>query len=161
LKSVAAPFTAADFTLTDQNEAPFHLAGMKGKVVVLSFIYTHCTDICPFFALKVKDACTLLGKDAANVVFVAVTTDPKRDVPQVTAAYSQQLGLQDVRHFVSGAPAAVQAVWASYGIGVTVDSTTDAVAAPKEEKANANSGGSSAASEGAQHNSSPKLNTAL
>lgn len=141
------PFAAADFTLTDQNEVPFHLAAIKGKVVVLSFIYTHCTDICPFVALKVKDAYTLLGRDAANVVFVAVTTDPKRDVPKVTAAYSRQLGLENVWHFVGGAPEAVQAVWASYGIGVTVDPTTAAAAAPKEETANAKSSGGSAVSE--------------
>lgn len=130
---------APDFTLTDQNGAPFHMAAMKGKVVLMSFIYTHCTDICPFIALKVKDAYTLLGNDAANVVFVAVTTDPKRDVPEVTAAYSKELGLLDVWHFVSGMPKAVQAVWFNYGIGVTVDQETEAVAPPKDEKMSATS----------------------
>ena len=112
---------AADFTLTDQHGAPFHMAATKGKVVLMSFIYTHCTDICPFIALKMKDAYALLGSDAANVVFVAVTTDPKRDVPEVTAAYSRELGLFDAWHFVGGTPQAVQAVWAGYGIGVTID----------------------------------------
>jgi protein SCO1/2 len=55
------------------------MAATKGKVVLMSFIYTHCTDICPFIALKIKDAYTLLGKDAASVVFVAVTIDPVTD----------------------------------------------------------------------------------
>lgn len=128
---------APDFTLTDQNGATFHMAAMKGKVVLMSFIYTHCTDICPYIAVKVKNAYTLLGNDAVNVVFVAVTTDPKRDVPAVTAAYSKELGLLDVWHFVSGTPKAVQAVWFSYGIGVTVDQDTDAVAPPKDEKMSA------------------------
>jgi cytochrome oxidase Cu insertion factor (SCO1/SenC/PrrC family) len=125
---------AADFTLTDQHGAPFHMATTKGKVVLMSFIYTHCTDICPFIALKMKDAYTLLGSDAANVVFVAVTTDPKRDIPEVTAAYSKELGLFDAWHFVGGTPEAVQAVWAGYGIGVTIDPDTDAVAPQKESK---------------------------
>ena len=132
-------YPAPDFTLTDQNGATFHMAAMKGKVVLLSFIYTHCTDICPYIAVKVKNAYTLLGNDAANVVFVAVTTDPKRDVPAVTAAYSRELGLQDAWHFVGGTPKAVQAVWSSYGIGVTVDQDTDAVAPPKNEKVSATS----------------------
>jgi cytochrome oxidase Cu insertion factor (SCO1/SenC/PrrC family) len=131
--------SAPDFTLIDQNNASFHMAAMKGRVVLMSFIYTHCTDICPFIALKVKDAYTLLGNDASNVAFVAVTTDPKRDVPQVTAAYSKELGLQNVWHFVSGASKEVQAVWFSYGIGVTIDHDTDAVAPPKEEKESATS----------------------
>jgi len=124
--------SAADFTLTDQNGLPFHMADGKGKVVVMSFIYTHCTDICPFIAVKVRDAYQLLGSDAAGVVFVAVTTDPKRDVPQVTLPYSKALGMADAWHFVGGDPKAVQAVWFNYGIGVTVDSGTDAVAPPKE-----------------------------
>ena len=74
--------TAPDFTLTDQHGMPFHLASTRGKVVLMSFIYTHCTDICPFIAIKMKDAYTLLGSDAANVVLVAVTTDPARMPPR-------------------------------------------------------------------------------
>ena len=50
---------------------------------MLCFIYTHCTDICPFISVKVRDANQLLGADSSKVVFVAVTTDPKRDVPPV------------------------------------------------------------------------------
>ena len=123
---------APDFTLTDQHGQPFHLADARGKVVVLCFIYTHCTDICPFIAVKVRDAYQQLGADAANVAFVAVTTDPKRDIPDVTSAYSKALGLDDAWHFVGGQPKDVQAVWKSYAIGVTVNEDTGAVAAKDE-----------------------------
>ena len=124
---------AADFTLIDQHGAPFHMADTRGKVVLMSFIYTHCTDLCPFIALKVKDAYQLLGADAKNVVLVAVTTDPKRDVPQVNAAYSRKLGLFDAWHFVTGSPDAVHSVWSDYGIGVSVDTSTGAAAPAKTE----------------------------
>jgi cytochrome oxidase Cu insertion factor (SCO1/SenC/PrrC family) len=127
---VQHPQPAADFTLTDQNGLPFHMAAQRGKVVVMCFLYTHCTDICPFEAAKVKEAYQQLGPDARNVVFVAVTTDPKRDVPRVTLPYSKALGLNDIWHFVGGPAKAVHAVWASYGIGVTVDPGTDAAAPP-------------------------------
>ena len=40
--------------------------------------------------------------------------------------------MADAWHLVGGDPKAVQAVWFNYGIGVTVDSDTDAVAPPKE-----------------------------
>lgn len=128
------PMPAPDFTLTDQHNAPFHMADARGKVVVMSFIYTHCTDLCPFITLKVKDAWQLLGADASRVVFVAVTTDPQRDVPAVMAAYSKAAGLNDVWHFVGGAPKAVQAVWSDYAIGVTVNKDTGAVAVEGEQK---------------------------
>jgi len=129
---VQQPQRAADFTLTDQNNQSFHMADQKGKVVLMCFIYTHCTDICPFEAAKVKEVYQQLGSDAKNVVFVAVTTDPKRDVPAVTLQYSKALGLDGVWHFVGGPAKSVQAVWASYAIGVTVDPETDAVAPPKD-----------------------------
>ena len=128
---VQQPLQAADFTLTDQNNQPFHMADQKGKVVLMCFIYTHCTDISPFEAAKVKEVYQQLGSDAKNVAIVAVTTDPKRDVPAVTLPYSKALGLESVWHFVGGPAKAVQAVWASYAIGVTVDPGTDAVAPPK------------------------------
>jgi cytochrome oxidase Cu insertion factor (SCO1/SenC/PrrC family) len=128
---------AADFTLTDQHGTPFHMADTRGKVVLMTFIYTHCTDICPYIALKVKEAYDLLGADASRVVIVAVTTDPKRDVPAVTAAYSKEIGLLDGWHFVSGPAEVVQAVWANYGIGVTVDPDTAAATPPKGEKMSA------------------------
>jgi cytochrome oxidase Cu insertion factor (SCO1/SenC/PrrC family) len=126
------PSPAADFTLTDQNGAAFRMADTRGKVVVMAFLYTHCTDVCPFEAIKVKDAYSQLGDDAKGVVFVVVTTDPKRDTPPVCAAYSRKLGMLNAWHFVGGPAATVHKVWADYGIGVTVDPGTDAVA-PREQ----------------------------
>jgi len=108
------PVPAADFVLTDQHGKPFHMGDMMGKVVVFSFLYTHCGDTCPYLALKLKAARTLLGADAAWVGFVAVTTDPERDTPDVIARYSRELGLFDIWHFVTGEPAAVRAVWGRY-----------------------------------------------
>ena len=127
---VQHPMAAADFTLTDQHGQAFHMAASRGKVVVMSFIYTHCADLCPFISVKVREAYQLLGSDASRVVFVAVTTDPKRDVPSVTSAYSKAVGLDDVWRFVGGAPKDVQAVWSDYAIGVTIDQDTGAATTP-------------------------------
>ena len=40
------------------------MAATRGKVVVMTFIYTHCTDLCPFVTMKLKSARDQLGKDA-------------------------------------------------------------------------------------------------
>jgi protein SCO1/2 len=125
------PSPAADFTLTDQHDAVFHMADTRGRVVVLTFIYTHCADACPYISLKVKNAISLLGKDAAHVAFVAVTTDPKRDIPKVNLAYSRAFGLENAWSFVTGSVESVKAVWANYGIGVEIDPDTSHVAAPQ------------------------------
>ena len=114
----AQPWPAADFTLTQQDGKTFHMADTMGKVVVLSFIYTHCTDFCPFVALKLKEARLLLGADADKADFIAVTTDPLRDTPKVIAEYSRALGMLDSWHFVTGPLPVMRKVWKEYFIGV-------------------------------------------
>jgi cytochrome oxidase Cu insertion factor (SCO1/SenC/PrrC family) len=114
------PAAASDFTLTDQNGSPFHMADTRGKVVVITFIYASCTDLCPFITLKLKSAREHLGKDADKAVFVAVTTDPARDTQGVIRAYSEAAGLTREWHFVTGPLSAVKDVWFNYGIGVSV-----------------------------------------
>jgi protein SCO1/2 len=116
---LSEPSPAPDFTLTDQRGSFFRMAETKGKV--LTFIYTHCTDVCLFISLKLKEAHALLGKEAYQVAFLAVTTDPARDTPPVIAAYSKEVGLFDIWHFMTGSVAAVQAVWNSYHIGVHIE----------------------------------------
>jgi cytochrome oxidase Cu insertion factor (SCO1/SenC/PrrC family) len=115
------PSAARDFTLTDQHGLPFHMADTRGRVVVMTFIYTHCTDLCPFVTMKLKSAREQLGKDADKAVFVAVTTDPERDVQSVIAAYSRAAGLFDGWHFLTGPLAVVRQVWFDYGVGVDIE----------------------------------------
>ncbi len=127
------PSPAPDFTLTDQHGSAFHMASTRSLVVVLTFIYTHCTDVCPFVSLKLKQAWALLGKDAGQVVFVAVTTDPARDTLPVIAAYSREVGLFDVWHFLTGPTVGVQAVWDSYKVGVDIEKAPPAAPSGTEQ----------------------------
>jgi len=134
---IAHPTEAADFTLVDQHGQPFHMAGTRGKVVVVTFIYTHCTDLCPFMTLKLKEAIDQLGPEAAKAAFVAVTTDPARDTPSVNAAYSKAAGLFDTWHFVTGTTAAVKDVWYNYGVGAEIEKPASDEAAPQSGKSDA------------------------
>ncbi len=89
-----------DFTLTDGNGKPMALSSLKGKVVVLSFGYTHCPDICPTELLTYSDTLKQLGDDAKNVAVVFVSVDPERDTPELMKQYVKQfhpdfIGLTD------------------------------------------------------------------
>ncbi|MGO8693092.1 MAG: SCO family protein [Rectinemataceae bacterium] len=122
---IAQPVPASDFSLTDQTGATFHMSSTRGKVVVLSFIYTHCAAVCPYVTVKLKEALSQLGPDARNVIFVAVTTDPKRDTPSIIARYSREVGLFNSWHFLTGSPAEVEKVWSLYGVGVHIVTAAD------------------------------------
>ena len=89
-----------DFTLTDGEGKPFALSSLKGKVVVLSFGYTHCPDICPTELLTYNDTLKQLGDEAKNVAVVFVSVDPDRDTPELMKQYVKQfhpdfIGLTD------------------------------------------------------------------
>ena len=86
-----------DFTLTDGDGKPFALSSLKGKVVVLSFGYTHCPDICTY-----NDTLKQLGDEAKNVAVVFVSVDPDRDTPELMKQYVKQfnpafIGLTDTQ----------------------------------------------------------------
>ena len=71
----------ADFTLTDQYGRPFRLRDQRGRVVVLSFGYTYCADLCPLTLGTLKRAYRALGAERERVRIAIVTVDPQRDTP--------------------------------------------------------------------------------
>lgn len=97
------PVPVVDFTLTDQQGKSFTFSSTKGKVVLMAFLFTHCADVCPFEAIKMKLAVEQLGARGQDVELVVISTDPERDTVPVIAAYSEELGLYDRWHYVTGA----------------------------------------------------------
>jgi protein SCO1/2 len=118
--ALATPSSETDFTLVDQTGNEFTLSGAKGKVVVLTFLYAHCTDVCPFIAAKLKRVQVMLGNDSSKVVLLAVTVDPQRDTIEQMAAYSQQFGHSDSWHFLTGTASELQPIWEAYYVGSNV-----------------------------------------
>jgi protein SCO1/2 len=76
-----------DFHLTDHNGQPRDLQDFKGKVVMLFFGFTNCTDVCPTVMADLARVVERLGDDGARVQVLFVTVDPERDTPAVLAEY--------------------------------------------------------------------------
>jgi protein SCO1/2 len=70
---------APDFTLRGSNGADVVLSHFRGKVVLLSFGYTSCTEVCPITLAVLARARTALGPAGADLQVVYVTVDPERD----------------------------------------------------------------------------------
>lgn len=76
------------FTLTGLNNQNISLRDFAGKVVLLSFGYTHCPDICPTNLLTYAQSMSLLTpKEQAQIAVVMVSVDPERDTPEVLNEY--------------------------------------------------------------------------
>ncbi len=86
---------APDFALQDADGKPIGLSELRGKVVVLHFIYAGCPDVCPLHADKIAEVQAMINQTPMKelVRFVTITTDPKNDTPDVLRAYGGQHGL--------------------------------------------------------------------
>jgi protein SCO1/2 len=110
--------TAPVFALTTADGGRLALADLRGKVVVVTFIYATCTDTCPLLTAKLVGLHQRLGKDSATkVAFVAITVDPERDTPTVLRHYAQAHGANIAGWaFLTGSPAQIQDVIRRYGV---------------------------------------------
>jgi protein SCO1/2 len=110
---------APDFTLIDQHGRTVSLRDFRGKAVALTFIYTHCPDVCPLTAENLRTAYELLPEAARDdVALVAITLDPARDTQQALQQFSATHGLADNPHWFAlrGDPKALSQIWDDYGI---------------------------------------------
>jgi protein SCO1/2 len=105
---------APPFALHAQDGRPLALADLRGKVVVLDFIFTSCTDTCPLQTRKLARLRTELGPQA---YFVSITLDPQRDTPAALQAYARRQGA-DLVHwaFLTGNPAQIREIARGYGV---------------------------------------------
>jgi protein SCO1 len=112
---------APPFSLTSQDGEPFTLAGLRGKVVAVTFIYTGCPDICPLLTQKMVQVQDELGPDfGAKIAFVSITLDPAHDTPEVLKDYAQFWGAKpDGWSFLTGPAEAVGEVTHRYGVFVS------------------------------------------
>jgi len=73
---------APDFTLTDQNGRPLQLSSLHGDVVLLTFGFTHCPNICPTTMANLAGIINSLPPAERQRVRVCfITVDPARDRP--------------------------------------------------------------------------------
>ncbi len=82
-----AAIPGGPFALTDHLGLQVNSSDFEGRLLLITFGYTYCPDVCPTTLLKVADTLDLLGDQAAHVQPLFVTVDPERDTPEVLAAY--------------------------------------------------------------------------
>jgi protein SCO1/2 len=84
---------APQFSLTDQSDQPFASADTTNRVVLVDFIYTTCTDICPLLSARMRDLQERLKSEdlfGSQVLLLSITVDPQRDTPAVLAEYGER-----------------------------------------------------------------------
>jgi protein SCO1 len=84
---------------------------LKGKMVVINFIYTKCRDSCPLETAKLAQVQRLLGdRVGSDVFFYSISIDPERDTPEELQAYADKFHVKPGWLFLTGDKADVELV---------------------------------------------------
>ncbi len=111
------PRPTRDFSLSDQFGKLVRPSDFEGRVVVLTFMYTSCPDLCPLIAGKLRETVESLGELMPKVAVLVVTVDPARDTKDRVYAYSQEQQMLERWHFLIGDKRDLRPIWEHYWVG--------------------------------------------
>ncbi|HEU0305216.1 MAG TPA: SCO family protein [Gaiellaceae bacterium] len=117
----------ADFALRDVARGTLVRArDLRGRVVLLTFLDSQCTESCPVIAFQVARGLDHLGADErGQVEAIAISTDPKEDTPATVRAFLRnQHALGELR-FVEGPLPELRRVWARFHVLSSLESGKD------------------------------------
>jgi protein SCO1 len=112
---VTPPRVAPKLSLRDAAGRRFTLSGQRGRYVLVTFIYTHCPDVCPLITSNLNTVLRTLGPKS-NIEVLAVSVDPKGDTPAAVHAYEKAKHLEPAFHYLIGTRAELRPVWAAWHV---------------------------------------------
>jgi len=121
--SAATASVLTDAKLVDQNGKAFSLTSLKGKPLVVDFIYTSCPGPCLMETAKLANVALRLGSDVGSkVTIVSISVDPEHDGPKQLLDYSRQQGA-DAKgwYFLTGGPAEIDQALAGFKLSRQVE----------------------------------------
>jgi protein SCO1/2 len=108
---------APGFTLTDQNGDQVSLDAYRGRVVVLTFLYSRCGATCILIAQQIRGALEELPeKDARPPSVLIVSADPTTDTHASVARFLEEVSLSGRVQYLTGSLAQLRKVWRAYDV---------------------------------------------
>ena len=121
--SAAAASCLTDAKLVDQNGKTVALTSLKGKPLLVDFIYTSCPGPCLMETAKLANVALRLGNDlGSKVTIVSISVDPEHDGPKQLLEYSRQQGADEKGwYFLTGGPAEVDQALSGFKLSRQVE----------------------------------------
>lgn len=111
--------TLPDVVLRDADGEPFRLRpqSFAGKIVVVDFIFTTCSTICPALSSVMASVQRGLGaRMGDDIVLLSISVDPVNDTPQVMRAYAQRVGAGEHWRWLTGTTGDIARVLRAFGL---------------------------------------------
>lgn len=111
--TLPAAFPAVNFALADQNRKTIRLGAYAGQVVVATFVYSTCKDICP---LVVQQLATAIDELPHAVPALAISVDPEQDTPANVHAFLVKEQVVGRLHYLVAPPGMLEPIWRKFGV---------------------------------------------
>jgi len=113
--------TVPDFKLIDQNGKAFQFNSKRGNLVLATFIFTTCPDVCPLLTAKFAAIQRALDqRKFKDYWLLSITTDPERDGAAALKEYASRFRADLNRWaFLTGSRAELAKAWQVFGVNVT------------------------------------------
>jgi protein SCO1 len=121
--SAASASVLTDTKLVDQNGDAVVLSSLKGKPLLVDFIYTSCPGPCLMETAKFANVALRLGNDlGSKVTLVSISVDPEHDGPKQLLDYSRQQGADEKGwYFLTGGPGDVDQALAGFKLSRQIE----------------------------------------
>jgi protein SCO1/2 len=113
------PKTAPPLNLPSFTGQRVSLSHYRGRAVLVTFVYTHCPDVCPLIVANLAAAQRGLGRAASRVRILAVTVDPRRDTPSVVRSFLRVRNALGRMDYLLGSTPALRRTWKDWDVAVT------------------------------------------
>ncbi len=110
---------APSFSLTDQFGHPEELSDFRGRDVLLTFIDSHCTTLCPLTAQLMTEIGGALHSQIP-LTLVAINANPKFTSVKTVRRWSVRHDMLQRWSFLTGPVADLRTIWKEYGIQAKV-----------------------------------------
>ncbi len=111
------PTPAPPLSLRNYMGQRVNLDSYRGKAVLVTFLYTHCPDVCPLITSSLHASLELLGKEASRAQVIAVSVDPRGDTPKAIAAFLAAHHMTGRMQYLVGSAHELGAAWKAWGVG--------------------------------------------
>lgn len=124
-EDINPPITVNEFQLIDDKGEIVTMSQFEGQVVVVTFLFTRCPDICPVVSANLAFIAQELGDlHGTSVQILTVTVDPWTDNSSVLGNYADVRGLSWPH--LTGSVEDLEPVWMNFDVGLaTYDTDID------------------------------------
>ncbi len=94
---------------------------VPGRPAIVTFLYTHCPDICPLTAQEISQALDRSGARPEDIDVVAISVDPRGDTPASVRAFLARHRLTGRMRYIVGSASELRPLWKSWLIAAQSD----------------------------------------